>query len=421
MARGVSLLFDLAAVAAAIGAARDLAPPASPVRWLLPLGVVLCASYADLMTAVNNDGPAAACVSLFLWCASRAIRRGLTWRRAAWMFGAALAAALVKNTGAVALALAPVACLLAVWTARGWRWRWLIGGTLVAALLALLAALAWDDAAAWYRWAWPGQPAATRAARAEAPLGGHAIRLELRPGAVVQQLSNPILARDLSPLHGRRVTVGAWVWASRPATVRQGVLVNTGGADTIVAEPLDVGATPRFVSWVYSVPDEALRLQYVIAPAVPPEEALEVYVDGAVIARGRFPGGEAPAFDDAAGRGGVWGGRRFTNLLRNPSAEEAGPRVRAWLDATIARYARRSPSATLVSVLDVERTGAQTFVYVAPSMADMLFSRFGWGMSVLPGEGWLWLFRGLFLAALAGCARWVFAEALTPNPSPVRG
>ncbi|HWQ11986.1 MAG TPA: hypothetical protein VNL77_04260, partial [Roseiflexaceae bacterium] len=274
-----------------------------------------------------------------------------------------------------------------------------------------------------YRWAWPGQPAATRAARPDAPLGAHAVRLELRPDASAQQLSNPVLGRHLGVLRGRRVTVGAWLWASRPETVLQGVLVNTGGLDTIAAEPVAVNTTPRFVSWVYTVPEEAQRLQYVIAVAEPPTAPLEVYVDGAVIARGRFAAGAAPAFDDAGGSGGAWGGRRFTNLLRNPSAEDPGPRVRPWLDAAIARYARRSPSATLVSLLDVERTGRQTFLQVAPSMADMFFSRFGWGGSVLPGEGWLWLFRGLALAALAGCARWLLTrrEARADRPAPAHG
>ena len=411
LARAVSLLLYLAAAGAALGAARDLAPAGGRIRWLLPLGVVLCASYADLMTAVNNDGAAAACFSLFLWGAVRAIRRGLSWPRLAWVLGAALAAALFKNTGVVALALAPVACGLALWAQRGWRWRWLVAGTLAAAALALAATLAWDDAAAWYRWAWPSQAAATRVARPDAPLGSHVVRLEVQPDANIQQLSNPVLGHNLAELRGRRVTVGAWLWASRPDTVALGVLINTGGLDTPAVQPFAVGLTPRFVAWTYRVPEDAQRLQFVVAAAAPPAEPLEIYLDGAVLARGTFPA-EPPAFADVGAGGGTWGGRSFANLLRNASAEEAGPRVRAWLDRAVARYARRSPSTALVSVLDIERTGRLTFLDVAPSMADMFFTRFGWGGNILPGDGWVVVFRGLALASLAGCALWL----LRPRP-----
>jgi hypothetical protein len=413
LARAVSLLFYLVAVAAAIGVARDLAPPGSALRWLLPLAVILCASYADLMTAVNNDGAAAAMFALFLWGAARLIRHGPSWRRLAWMFGAALVAALVKNTGAAALALAPVALVIAVWAWRGWRWRWLALGTVGVAAVGLIAAIGWDDAASWYRWAWPSQPSATRVARSEAPLGAFALRLEARPGATSQQLSNPLLPPDLAFVRGRRVTVGAWLWAERPATVRQGVLVNTGARDTLVGEAVEIGTTPRFVSWSYEVPRNAVRLQYAVAVEPPPEAPLAVFVDGAVVTRSRFPTDQVPTFDDASGQAGVWGERRFENHLRNASAEESGPRFRPWLDQSVARYARRAPSAALVSALDVERTWRFTFLDIAPSMVDLLFTRFGWGWSPLPGAGWQLVFRGFAFAALLGCALWL-ARARPP-------
>ncbi|MFO7169586.1 MAG: DUF2142 domain-containing protein [Chloroflexota bacterium] len=412
LARAVSLIFYLVAIAAAIGAARDLAPPGSTVRWLLPLGVVLCASYADLMTAVNNDGMAAAFFSLFLWGAARTVRRGLSWWRVGGMLAAALASALVKNTGAVALALLPCACVVALWAERGWRWRWLVGGAAGMAAPALVAAVAWDDAAFWYRWSWPSQPLATRAARADAPLGEHALRLTGLPGAEFQQLSNPVLPGDLQDVRGRRITVGAWLWAERPTLVRQGVLVNTGASDTLVGEVIEIDATPRFVSWIYSVPEDVQRLQYAVAIEGAPDAPLDVFVDGAVLARGRYALDQAPSFDDARAQAGEWGGRRFENLLRNASAEESGPRFRPWLDQGLARYARRAPSTTLVSVLDAERTWQLTFLTVAPSMVELFFSRFGWGWSPMPGWGWALVFRAFAAAALAGCVLWL----LRPRP-----
>jgi xanthosine utilization system XapX-like protein len=242
------------------------------------------------------------------------------------------------------------------------------------------------------------------------------LRLQVQPETTGQRLSNPLLGRDLAAVRGQRVTVGAWVWATRPITLSHGVLINTGGADEPRTEPIALGTEPRFFAWTTSVPEGAQRLQYVVGTDAW-SESLEVYVDGAVVVRARPPLDEVPSFDGPGERSVMWGGKSYNNLLRNGSAEEGGPRFRAWLDRPLAYYARRSLSTTLVSILDLERTGRLTFLEVAPGVVDMFFSRFGWGGSLFPGWGWQIVFRGVALLSLAGCAAWLLRRVRLPSPS----
>ena len=149
VARSVSVLLLLVSIAATAGLMRELTPPGHDLRWAVPLALALLPTFVDLMTAVNNDVGAVAVFSIFVWGAARTIRRGLNWRRIVWLFATAALAAFVKNTAAVALALAPLAVLVAFWLRRGWRWRWLFAGVAGCILLAVPLLFSWGDAAFW--------------------------------------------------------------------------------------------------------------------------------------------------------------------------------------------------------------------------------------------------------------------------------
>jgi hypothetical protein len=405
--RSVSLLLFALTVAMIALALRDLTPTRHPLRWAVPLAVVLLPTFADLMTGVNNDVGAIAAFTLFLWGAIRLIQNGLNARRVMWVFGAAILCALMKNTAAPALAFAPVALLIAVWQGRGWRWRRLIALTLLPPLLLIAASINWDDAALWYGWGATSESA--RALRADAPFGSHALRLEGRPDWGPQGLSNPLFVEDARRFAGGTITVGGWVWASRPASVPgPGVMFDRGDFNVVVVTPpISVTTTPTFVAWQFEVPESTGSLHYFLSAAIAPGDApVTIYADGAVLAAGRYPAGEAPQFDDDAARGGVWGGERFINLVRNPSAEGVGPRLRGAIERTSYAYLRRSPSQFLVALLDVERTGRIILFDVAPWMIFALFGAYAWSQVRLEGGWWPWVCGVAVAGGLAGSLWW---------------
>lgn len=409
LARAVSVALLVTAAAAAAGVAAELTPPGHWLRWLLPLTVAALPPFVDLMTALNNDVPAAALTSLFAWGAVRMVRRGVSWGAAAWVAASALAAALVKSTAAPVLALAPLAFVVALWARSGRPWRWLVAAAALVGAVSLAAVVRWDDAAFWYRWALPTQSAPTRAALPEAPHGAHALHLSVRPEAYLHRLSAPVLPADLPALLGQRVTVGGWVWASRPLSATLGLLVHEGGGGIELGPQITVTTEPRFVAWTTRVPAGAWRVQYMLAAAsAPPDAPAELYLDGAVLARGGFPA-EPPALDaDAAA--GAWGGRRFENLVRNGSAELAGPRIHPALDQALSYYARRPLSPWIMSITDSGLGARVTLLDVVPSLVHGLFARVGWGWYALGGPGWRLVFITVTLLGLLGCARWLVAH-----------
>ncbi|MFN8479883.1 MAG: hypothetical protein U0074_18865 [Kouleothrix sp.] len=419
IARAVSLLLFLLTIGVAGGLARELTPPGHDLRWALPLILALLPTFVDLMTAVNNDVGAVAIASVFLWGAARTIRRGLSWPRALWLFGSALIAVYTKNTAAVALPLALLVGLVAFWGRRGWRWRWLVGGILASALLVLPLAFAWGDAAYWYRGnAAISQAEPTRVETPDAPLGRYALSIAPPITGGMQSLVSPLADVDLHSLAGQKVTIGAWVWADQPvlaASLGVGYKPQLSQPATLLAHPIAVSEVPAFVAWTLTVPEQAQYLDYQIHvhTSQPPDKAVHLLLDGAILAVGEFPANQAPRFDDANATSGTWGGQAFTNLLRNPSAERGWPHLRATLDQLLVRYIHRSPSQTIAALLDGPRLAPLFIRTLLQPAADGMVQSFAWGHVRLSNSVWLLLSQALAFLALVGGIRWLWGRGAT--------
>lgn len=415
VARGVSVVLFMLVIAIAAGLMRDLTPRGHVLRWAVPLTIALIPPFVDLMTAVNNDVGAVALFSLFLWGAVRAIRFGLSWPRLAWIFGTALLAAWTKNTAAIAIPLALLACLIAFWIQRGWRWRWLALLALAGCTALLLLVFGWGDAAYWY----PGASEAahissTRVVTTATQVGSRAIVLEMQPGDA-RQLINPLLGAQVQRAAGQTITIGGWLWADQPAmSAAAGVMFKT--PDMVLAQsathPIQVSATPTFVAWTFEVPRQTFLLQYLLAAGAPADSTTpaHVYLDGALIVAGSYPTDQAPSFDDASASSGAWGGRRFTNLLRNGSAEQGWPRLRPWVDQALVHYIHRSPTQSVAAVFDTRRI-AEVFVpYMLQPAADTFVESFAWSNVKIADPLWRYLARYLAVLALIGCIKWLIAR-----------
>lgn len=429
LARGVSLIFFVLTVGVAFGLMSELTPRGHPLRWGVPLTMLLLPPFADVMTALNNDTGAVAASSLFLWASVRTIRRGLSGWRVFLLFGAALLAFAMKNVAAFVFVLIPFVLLFALWVQRGWQWRWLIGGSVAGFVALVVLVIGWGDAAYWYRMPGLMQEADTRVARPEAPLGSYALQLETSAegeSAARQRLIAPLREQDIAPLAGKTVTVGGWVWANRPARVLAPGLTHSASAglayDT-TTHPVSVTTTPTFVSWTFAVPDETQALHMAFAVDPPTSKPLQVFLDGAVLTTGAFTE-TTPVFDSPAGQSGMWEGEPFTNLVRNGSAEQGWPRLRPWVGQTLARHLDigwgRTPALLLASLLDWERSSQILAAYTGFLPLDGLVSGLAWGQITLRNPMWVYLLRGLVLVALVGCVLWFVRRWRSNLPPGVR-
>ncbi len=415
-ARCASLLLYLLTIGIALRLMRDLASPGNTLRWAVPLSLTMLPPFVDLMTAVNNDVGAVFVLSLFLWLAVRLIRFGITWRRCALLIGVTLLAVATKNTAAVAVVLAPLALVIALWRQQQWRWRWLSLGAIAGTLALRVIIFDWGDAAYWYRWtSGAAQATPTRAIHEQAPLGSTAIRLEASSGAT-HALINPLLSADIAQLRGREVTVGGWIWASQPITTTAPTLIGSpqGRANARLSqEPLALTTAPQFFAQTIEVPDDTVALAYLLeAPATPAADRPVVYLDGALVVEGAYAAATPPEFFDADGRQGHWNGQHITNRLRNGSAESAWLRLRPWLEQALLGYIRHSPAQTISALMDIERVGRFMLTTVAHRLFVSTFGVFGWGGIALD-PAWQWTFATAAGIALLGAGKWMFWQRQT--------
>jgi hypothetical protein len=415
VARAMSLMLFVLTIAIVAAMMRDLTPPGHVLRWAVPLAGALLPPFVDLMTGVNNDAGVTVVFTLFLWGAVRAIQYGLTWRRLVWIFGSALLAAALKNTGAVALVLAVLAVLIAVWRKCGWRWRWLVASIAGLVAIGLLGSVGWGDAADWYRESdVVAQAAATRVASDVAPLGPHALLLETRTDTLPSMLLGPLLPEDARRLPGRTITVGGWVWADRPATVAAPALSYKAlGMQRALAvtRPVTVTTTPTFVAWTFAVPEQTYYLSYLIAANTTSagDPPLRLFLDGALIVDGAYSADQPPVFDDTTARGGMWDGRRFINLMRNPAFESSWPRVRPWVDHALIKYIHRTPAQLLTTLIDIPRIKSALLPAMLQPAVEGLVFWLAWGQVRLSTPLSLYCWYAIGLLAICGCVRWLIA------------
>lgn len=402
--RLVSLALYLGTILIAWGLVRELTPEGHVLRWMVPGMMALLPAYTDLMTAVNNDVGATVALSLFLWGGVRTIMRGVSALHLGWVLGSAALCVAAKNTASVAVLLAPLAIVLGLARERWSRWVWAAAGGAV--LLLLMAVFSWGDGALWYRET--GQEVPTRRSTAAAPLGDHALALEMTAEERGREVSQPLLREDVEALRGRTVTLGAWMWASRAVEVRSPMLRDGHGGTW---ERVQVGISPTFQAITATVATDAEWVEVSLRPLLDQEqeETVTVYYDGVVLVEGGRSLDSRPSFDGARAGMGTWGGETFVNRVRNASGEAVWPWVRPWVQRALRQYTRRSPMTFLSSVLDWRRTG---WVYrkAGINLFQSFWARFGWNHVGL-AEGWYWVLAvitgaGLMGALLALARRW---------------
>jgi hypothetical protein len=386
-ARLVSLCLYLAAILIGWGMLGELVVAGHPLRWMVPITLALLPGFTDLMTAVNNDVGAIAAFSLFLWASIRLVRRGLSFFSLVFVFGAAALCYWTKNIVWLALPLLPVVLLFALLRGRGRLLAWAL--FLATVGIGLGAVFLWGDAALWYRRTL--QTAPTQTVNSLAPLGEHAFRLDLSPQKSSPAILQPLPPETVRDLRNAPVTLGAWIWSSQPMRAQMpGLSCDCEGQLQVFTREIQVGTEPRFYMLTATLPANA---RYVWVALTPPADVGEVqgtvFYDGLVLVKGERLAHDPPRFEDANGERGVWGEQPFTNLLRNSSAEQAGPGVQSWANEIgtkiMPAWPPSFPSDILVSLLDWKGAGWY-YRTTGTNMLRTFWAKFGWGHVPLAGS-----------------------------------
>jgi hypothetical protein len=412
-ARMVSLGLYLVTILIGWGLVGELVTDKHPLRWMVPTTLALLPGFTDLMTAVNNGAGAILVFSFFLWASVRLIQRGATLFGTVLVLAAAVLCFWTANTTWIAIPLTPVVLLFTLLRGRWRLFAWTL--FLVTILIGLGAIFKWGDAATWYRRTVQTSP--TRVKNSLAPLGEHAFRLDLSPENGSQSsIQQPLPIETVRALDNSKVEIGAWIWSSQPmVALLPSLTCFCGGKNQVLMREIESGTEPQFFWFSTNIPANVINMWVTLA--TPTDEKINqgaIFYDGLILIKGEKEPQSPPQFADANGNYGTWGEQPFTNLVRNPSAEQAGPGFQSWAnkigEKLIPAYPTSYPSDGMVSLLDWK--GASWYYQLTSSVLLRTFwARFGWGNVPLIGSKPYRSLGVITILGIAGavwtiCRRW---------------
>jgi hypothetical protein len=375
--RLVSIIFYILTVVSAWGIMREITPHGSSLRWVFPTVVAIMPGLSNLMTSLNSDSGAIGIFSIFLWGCIRLVKQGFSWLLFAAVSGLAILCLYTKVTVYLALPLLAIVVIFSFFRGENKKWAYIL---MISGLLAFgLITLTFDDAAHWYRST--TQTESVRARTGQANMGEYVF--ELNPQAQVypswhRPLFQPVLMADVKARRGNALTLGAWMWSTDPGGVAE---LTFSDGNNIYNKKIVLTTAPTFYAMETFIGETSTRAWVMLGARDNQDlQAERVYIDNVVLAEGERPTSEEPEFLDEKGNVGMWGGRQFTNLVRNSSAELGTVRFRPWFDSLWSTYLPyySGPSFNLHYLLDYE--GAQWhYKLTATRLFKTFWGQFGWG------------------------------------------
>ena len=384
--RLVSLTMYMIIIFIAWGITSQLTPANNKFRWIVPLTLILLPGFTDMMTAVNSDVGAVLAFSLFLWASVRILRREPSIGNTLSLIGATILCCFMKNNVWLALPLLTVVLLFS-WL-RG-RWSTLAWALCLAVLgIGFGAAISWGDAAMWYRRTF--QNASTRVANSLAPLGEYAFRLDLSQQESDPSIVQPLVPKTVVDLRNAPVTFGGWIWSDQSMPAQLQLICEHGGNQQTFSSEILVGNLPKFYILSAIVPVDARNLSAgMFIPKGQSEVEGNMFFDGLVLVKGERSSSAPPVYEDADARLGQWDGMQFNNLLRNSSAEHAGPSLKTWankiLNKVLPPFPSIFPSDIPTSLLDWKGAGWY-YKGTVTVVLRTFWAKFGWGNVPLLGS-----------------------------------
>jgi hypothetical protein len=325
------------------------------------------------MVSVNNDVAAVLASSLFLWASLRLIQRGYSIGRVLFLAASLAACYLSKSTAYFAFALVPLVLILAILRGRFAAWLW--GAVAVALIAAAALTLRWGGPLAWYQG--PAGKFIPRVQVINAPVGSHAFQFDDSGTGKAGSLLQIIPPQVVKSLRGKTLTLGAWIWSNQPTTATTPFVRFLTDSGQVVFSPHrtpKVTQTQQFRAVTFAVPENATRAVVYIRHGRHGLAHNQVFYDGLVLAVGEF-GTAQPNFSGASGTGGTWNGREFTNLLRNPSAEQGSIQLRGGsVMSRVASFLMRTHINPYFALATLQDWKGSSWYYT--SVASVLFRSF---------------------------------------------
>lgn len=382
--RMVSLILFLVTILAGWGVTAEITLPRHPLRYMVPLTMVLLPAFVDLMTAVNNDASGVAAFSLFLWGSSRLIRRSFSlWTLLFVLFATGLCI-FSKRTGYIAVPLLGIVLVLTFFRGRFRKFAW--GLLAIIWIVAISAIFSWGDASLWYRNSYQSFP--TRNSTAGI-VGDSAFHIQLQSGKSHPKLVQILPVETAKLLSEHPLSLGVWVWSSRPIEINSAHFSVFDRHQTF-GQTIAVDETPRFYAFTFTPKGNSARAWVILEPGTSQvvEQPVDVFYDGVVLAVGDFPIDEPPELS-ADGSEGTWSGVPFENLVRNGSAEGAWLYLRPWVENSASQLfseyqGQEKLSLILYSLLDWPSTGWY-YSRIATNLFRTFWAKFGWGHVSLVG------------------------------------
>ena len=403
--RFATLLLGLAVTSLAYLTCLEFFPKRTLLAMATATTIGLNHHMSGIMTGVNTDAGATFSVTLLLWSLCRIHRRGYSLGRTLMLCIALCLCLLTKTTAWVGL---PVAAMW-LWANLSLRWRWNSGVFLAfsaAVFLILVRPVEWSVPSHWFVRSEFRTDRLIPAARIaiDVPLGRYGLSVDSSqsPTGYLQFLTE----KQLGPLRGRPVSAAGWVWAPLGSEVAFPAI---DAGDGIVSE-ITIGTGEwQFQTLNTHVPQDSTYLAFLLPAA---DSSVAVHYDGMVLVPGHYSLSEPPTFLSPLGKSGyIDQSHSFTNLLRNPSAEHAWPKINfSILVFHLARWGLEPPefmvpsplnlNPSLWSVLSWQRTGP-AWRQLPGWVFSMFWSGFG---GVNPGltRIQLWPLAVASLLSLAG-------------------
>jgi len=375
--RFVSLLFYLLTIAAAYGFAVEITPGKHPLRWLLPLTILLLPGLVDILTSVNDDVAATALFSLFLWTGIRMIKRGFNWLRVLALISLSLLCFYTKTTVVTALVLAVIPLLFSVIPPKRKRYVWL--ALIAAGILGVLALVEYGFPRNWYQENTSSAPGYI--VNKNASMGKRVLAFKYSPDSSPNRISQLIPVDHFDPSQESTYTIGAWIWADRSTTVNTPTLHI---ADDDLTRQVEVSTEPQFFSFSESIPPGSRPYKIsIFSGALEGSQEISVYYDGIILVNGDFEG-VTPVFGNLSGESIELGGSLLQNIVRNASIEIPGITLRRQAGEQMAKILPGDPQLILGLIQDPAPL-ISYYQVTTKVLFHTFWARFGWGNVTLLG------------------------------------
>lgn len=244
-------------------------------KIILPLFILFLPGLADLMTAASNDSPAIFLGAFFVFLAFKMIKNGFHGQEGTLLLITAAAIYFTKSSIWPILILLPIILIFSLFPKKKVvAWILFLGG-LVAGLAVVLD---YGDAALWYRDT--EQTENTRVSFSQNSYAGYAIQLKLEPDEEYA-LYQKIPATEYDRIAGKKMILGAWIWADKSVTVQLPYLLvkerNHAGV-AIAQEQAEISTRPELYYSEVLFPSETTSIYAALSPQIQKDQDNMVYI-----------------------------------------------------------------------------------------------------------------------------------------------